>query len=835
MLSESLQQLIEQWERSGGRDTAEELCQQRPELLKPLREALEMLRRANQALDAVQSGTDTTRPHGIEQRPYIVKIAGYFVQSEIRRGGQAIVLKAIQESTGRTVAIKLLRDGALADDHARQRLQREISVLATLDHPNIVGVIDRGHTPDGHDYLVMDYIIGETLDDFLLHQPTDKRNGDPSALLRLFLKICDAVNVAHLRGITHRDLSPSNIMIDVHGEPKILDFGLARTAFDRFINQQKKDISVTGQFLGKLAYASPEQARGESSRIDIRTDVYALGVILYQMLTGGRFPYEVVGNIADVLNNIINAKPTPPSKVMTAIAPAEMQPRRMRKRHPPVVNDTIEAIVLKALEKNPEDRFQSAGEFAREIGNYLSGLPTIAGRRATSRSSFRRTAAKRIAVMIVFAGLLTVGVCEFLYWQWIHAPTREAAMHGEFRPRHSQLSHDSSPISSPAKVEAATEPAPVEPTTAPVAKPATVAKIDFAIPTPSSPSNDSAPPPRGPTKPIVISTALPTTNNAVHAQPEPSAIAPTAPATTHLAPNPLHPATTPVVVISAAPPATQNFAAPHATTEPLFGAQARLTTQIAVSPQPQLTKPVSVAVIQRPSPPTQPVAHAPQTPLPAAPRTAAPTAVSVMAPRKGDKIWTKNETLRMQFLYLPPGEFDIGSPADEKGRGDDEHQRRLKIAKGFYLQVGEVTQAQWRRLMFEGENETKFPIESVSYERAMDFCEKLSRLEDRHYRLPNEVEWEYACRAGTTGPWAVKEFASSDQAGPLQQTRSFDPNAFGLFDMHGNVSEWCEGAVLRGGSYYDDRFHCRSASRHAGEDRGAPIYGAGVRVLLEPP
>ncbi len=193
--------------------------------------------------------------------PHTPAVPGYTVLSEIARGGQAIVFKATQLSTGKIVALKLLRDGPLADDSARERLQREVRVLAALDHPNIVTVIDSGRTPDGHGFLVMNFINGISLDAFI-REKSDPILADPSSLLRLFIKICDAVNAAHLRGITHRDLSPSNIMIDERSEPHVLDFGLARTAFDRFITHQHHDISITGQVLGKLAYASPEQARG---------------------------------------------------------------------------------------------------------------------------------------------------------------------------------------------------------------------------------------------------------------------------------------------------------------------------------------------------------------------------------------------------------------------------------------------------------------------------------------------------------------------------------------------------------------------------------------------
>jgi serine/threonine protein kinase len=331
-----------------------------------------------------------------------ISIPGYQLLSEISRGGQAIVYKAIQESTGKTVAVKLLREGPLADKTSRQRLQREAGVLAALDHPNIVAIKDRGQTPDGHDFLVMNFIAGRVLDQFIMDATSaDEEVRDPSSLLRLFMKICDAVNAAHLRGVTHRDLSPSNIIVDECGEPHVLDFGLARTAFDRFITRRDESISVTGQFLGKLAYASPEQAQGNPDKIDIRTDVYALGVILYQILTGGRFPYEVVGNIADVLNNIIHAKPTPPSKLVIANEAEDVAERRkIKRRHPPVINETIEAIVLKALEKNPDDRYQSAGELAREIGNYLSGRPTVRARGKFGRGSWKVRAAV-VALMAV--------------------------------------------------------------------------------------------------------------------------------------------------------------------------------------------------------------------------------------------------------------------------------------------------------------------------------------------------------------------------------------------------------------------------------------------------
>ncbi len=252
-----------------------------------------------------------------------------------------------------------------------------MQVLAALNHPNIVAIIDTGQTADGHRFIAMKYIAGPSLGDYMKHR-LQKEPADPSKLLRLFLKICDAVNAAHRLGIAHRDLKPSNIRLDERGEPQVLDFGLAHAALDSLIRGTEQPISITGEFLGTLPWASPEQAEGDPQKIDIRTDIYSLGVILYQMLTGGKFPYEVVGNMRDVLNNILTAQPLPPSQVIAAANRTRQtpQPPQFARPNLPVINEAIEKIVLKALAKPREDRYQNAGEMQRDIANYLLGRPT---------------------------------------------------------------------------------------------------------------------------------------------------------------------------------------------------------------------------------------------------------------------------------------------------------------------------------------------------------------------------------------------------------------------------------------------------------------------------
>ncbi len=363
-----------------------------------------------------------------------VEIEGYDLLKRLGQGGQATVYKAIQRQDGRTVAVKVLHAGPHATEEARARLKREINALRAINHPNIVQAIGAGRTRSGLDCLVMNYIDGRPLD-HLWSDPAFAALVAPQAadLLRLYKSICETVQAAHRKGITHRDLSPSNILIDANGQPHILDFGMASTAFDGIVT---RDVTLTGQFIGKLKYASPEQARGartpgaageaSGAGVDIRSDVYALGVMLYQILTGGAFPYQVVGNVIDVLHNIIHSKPRPPSQTvaelhtptsaMAAPAPAS-DPRGSAspaasgpvRRNPPLVNETIEAIVLKALEKDPAQRYQSAGELAADIDRYLAGQPTSAVVWSTRPQTqarfrpFRRSVAVAASIVTVVA------------------------------------------------------------------------------------------------------------------------------------------------------------------------------------------------------------------------------------------------------------------------------------------------------------------------------------------------------------------------------------------------------------------------------------------------
>jgi serine/threonine protein kinase len=304
---------------------------------------------------------------------------GYLLEQEIHRGGQGVVYRAVRRSTGRTVAVKVMREGPFAGESERHRFAREAEILARLDHRNIVGIQDVGASAGGH-FLVMDFVDGRPLDRFA------RESGLAVAeKVRLFVDVCDAVSAAHQRGVIHRDLKPSNILIDAFGAPRILDFGLAK-AQDDSSEGPSGAATMTGLFLGSLPWASPEQASGRHAEVDVRSDVYSLGVVLYQLVTG-QFPYATTGAPAEVLSAIQSAEPVRPRSVAHGI------------------DRDLETIVLKCLGKDPARRYPSVGELAQDLRRYLQREP-IEARRDSRWYVLRRTLLRNRIVAALVAGLV---------------------------------------------------------------------------------------------------------------------------------------------------------------------------------------------------------------------------------------------------------------------------------------------------------------------------------------------------------------------------------------------------------------------------------------------
>lgn len=289
-----------------------------------------------------------------ETRADLGQIGSYVLIEEINRGAQGIVYRARQPSTNRDIAIKRLAAGRFATDAMRARFSREIETAASLSHPNVVRVYGTDIVGD-QPVLAMEWIDGQPVDRWA--KQAFNRRRDARTVLHVFAAICDAVHYAHQRGVIHRDLKPSNILIDAEDQPHVLDFGLAKLIDED--DSAAAHLTLTRDFVGTPAYASPEQVRGGAAHVDVRSDVYALGVLLYQMLTG-RLPYPNDRNLADLLTAIKDHDPPPPSQV---------NPRLDRE---------IDAIVLKALAKAPDRRYASVDGFSADVKRYLGGEPVLA-------------------------------------------------------------------------------------------------------------------------------------------------------------------------------------------------------------------------------------------------------------------------------------------------------------------------------------------------------------------------------------------------------------------------------------------------------------------------
>lgn len=310
-------------------------------------------------------------PGALEGAIHWQELRKYSLIREIHRGGQGVVYLAEQSTPRRQVAVKMVREGPLASAGDQLRFQREIELLGSLSHPNIVSIHDSGKE-GGLLYFVMDFVEGPTLDDYvrpLREQAAASRSRKDilrfhREALRLFAKICDAVQAAQLRGIIHRDLKPSNIRIDARAEPRVLDFGLAKDASGSHLAADGPSLTEAGQFLGTLAYASPEQADGAIVGLDLRTDVYSLGVILYRLLTG-RSPYDATESVSSLIDAILHQDPVRPSSIVPELA------------------GDIETILMTALQKPRERRYQTAGALAADIRHFLAAEPIDAKRDST--------------------------------------------------------------------------------------------------------------------------------------------------------------------------------------------------------------------------------------------------------------------------------------------------------------------------------------------------------------------------------------------------------------------------------------------------------------------
>lgn len=375
------------------------VLEQNPELYRQLEAAL-ALSRAGSSRSAADEATiqlpasrdaaprpKTATKTTIRRNPSpnnLPQFGDYELMQEVGRGGMGVVYRARQVSLGRVVALKMILSGQFANSTEVSRFLNEAAAAAKLDHPHIVPIYDVGEC-DGRHYFSMGFVEGPTLDETLKMKPLP-----PESAADIVRKLALAVAYAHQRGIIHRDLKPANILLDIKGEPRITDFGLAK------LNEGEGGFTATGDIVGTPSYMTPEQAAGRINEVKETADVYALGAILYACTTG-RPPFQAKSP-TDTILAVLEAEATLPSS-LNRETPAE-----------------LESIILRCLEKKPEDRYPSATALAQDLERYLLGEPVEARRTDTWQRVRRwwRRQPTLVTHLIVIASMMLL--LQVIYW-----------------------------------------------------------------------------------------------------------------------------------------------------------------------------------------------------------------------------------------------------------------------------------------------------------------------------------------------------------------------------------------------------------------------------------
>jgi predicted Zn finger-like uncharacterized protein len=711
----------------------------------------------------------------------------YRILKKIGQGGMGAVYLAEDTKLGRQVALKLPSFGPDASPVKIERFVREARSSAILNHSNICTVYD-ADTIDGQPFISMALIEGKPLEDMI----DDENPMDQWQAAGLTRKIALALAHAHEKGIVHRDLKPANIMIKPDGEPVIMDFGLAKRVNE--VDETETKLTQMGSIMGTPSYMSPEQVRGDIDQIGVASDIYSLGIIFFELLTG-RTPYS--GSMTVVVGKILHA-PVPPVEEFR-----------------PDANLQLARICSKAISKEISDRYVGMTEFADAIDAVMQNSSSTVTLKQSDQPS-------------VFASLVE-GVPEKGEPHTATPPTT--------RTRSKSI-----PIMIGLSVTLI------------------VMLVMILIPKGNTPQED-------------IKTVLDGTSGKTSS-------------TSELAKTVLVEDKSQKLV-SKVPEHPKNDGSP---------------SQVVNNPSPpKILEPVIPQTVNNP-------------PLPNNKQDLPPQSKTDSAPK--EIVFDLGNNIKLEMVRIPKGKFLMGSPKDEEGRYAVEGpQHEVTLTKDFYLGKYEVTRGQFRRFVesesyqteaeLDGiggngwdESAEKFtqdkkyswkntgfeqsdehPVVNVSWNDAVKYCVWLSKQTGMRFRLPTEAEWEYACRAGSTSRYSFGEDAeelakhgnvadgTAKEKHPnwdaiqakdgyiyTSPVGRFEKNAFGLYDMHGNVYEWCNDwygpypsesvsdptgpskgsvRVRRGGSWSRFPLRCRSANRYV----DMPTYRVdilGFRLAVDP-
>ena len=704
------------------------------------------------------------------------RLGAYVLQAVLGRGGFGTVYRAEQqEPIRRPVAVKVLNPG-MDSREVLARFTAEREALNRMDHPGIARLLDAGTTDKARPFFVMELVEGPPLVAWCRQHGLDVR-----ARLELFLRVLDAMQHAHQKAVLHRDLSSNNVLVGDHGGrpwPKIIDFGIAKSLADPLL--QGGAMTFQGTLMGTPEFMSPEQAEGRVGDVDTRADVYALGVQLYELLTDTLpVPSHVLrsAGIAAIAATIRRHPVATPSAVADAERRAELR-------------GDLDAVVQKALAHDLDERYASVADFAADLRRHLAHEPVTVVPRSQwyrLRKFVRRHRAESAAIAIVAVGI--VAALALLFWalrierQALRESQRQGALLAE-------------------KVDAGFRLL------------ANEGRLRDALT-----AADALPPPwpeheRAYTGWLAahgepLAQELPKLGERLQTLTARKAAAGGAyadPADQHLE--------------GALVRLREALGAFVADDGPLAHVRRRLAFLRDVA-RPALDDPrwrevgdaiTASSVYRGLRLPRLPGLS----PLGCDPTTGLFEFVDLASHAPGRPLPTRDADGRLAvdgdtgivFVLLPPGTVRLGARRGDPGMAqndpnarDDELRGELVTLDEFLLARTELTAAQWTRLGGEalGDVDPRAPAVAISW------LEADTRLDDAGLRLPTEAQWEYACRARTTTPWWTADDVARVGShgwfgGRPQPVALLQPNGFGLYDLHGNVAEWCRDELLAYGA-----------------------------------